>query len=295
MELTNSRATFGLNTQASPSSSNVTGSVKIGPANQSIAYPDADVAYSVRAIFAGSGEMLSIDLSDNDTTGSDTFVAGAAQVETATAVGTITLAGNAEVVVTATGMAGTPKTILVPVALDDTATVWAGKVRAALADDAAVSAMFDVGGLIANIRLTRKPSASFNVPGGVLNLFHANIANLNIALDNGTCTGITTAGTSADTTAGVISEGVKIYDDATDFEGNALPVAAKINAIQFDVGDPPDGNMVITDTANTITAGPSESLIMARRTGSVGLGDGITATADGGIADLTITVIGTTA
>jgi hypothetical protein len=121
----------------------------------------------------------------------------AAQVETATAAGTITGAGNAAVVVTAAGMTGSPKTINVAVAENDTAATWAGKVRSALAADTAVAALFDVGGLTTSIVLTRKTPA-------------ANDATLNISLDNGTCTGITTAASSANTTAGVAYDTVSI-------------------------------------------------------------------------------------
>ena len=115
---------------------------------------------------------------------------GTAQVETATVVGTVTLAGNASVVVTATGMTGSPKTIAVAVALEDTATLVAGKIRTALSADTAVSGLFTVGGTGATVVLTKKVAS-------------ANDTALNVATDNDTCTGLTTAATSVDTTAGV--------------------------------------------------------------------------------------------
>lgn len=119
------------------------------------------------------------------------------QAETATAVGTITGNGNASVVVTAAGMTGTPKTIDVAVLSSDVASAWAAKVRTALGLDAAVIALFTVGGTGAEITLTRKTAADDD-------------ASLNIALDNGTCTGITTAASSVDTTAGVAADTVSI-------------------------------------------------------------------------------------
>jgi hypothetical protein len=115
---------------------------------------------------------------------------GTKQVETATAAGTITLAGNASVVVTMAGMANSPKTIAVPVALSDTAAIWAGKVRAALTADVDVAAKLTITGATTAIIATCRAAA-------------ANDATLNIRLDNGTCTGITTAATSANTTAGI--------------------------------------------------------------------------------------------
>jgi hypothetical protein len=120
-----------------------------------------------------------------------------AQVETATAAGTITQSGNATITVTAAGMTGTPKAISVAVLNTDTADVWAGKVRTALAADAAVAALFNVSGATDKIILTRKTPA-------------ADDGTLNIASTNGTCLGITPAGTSANTTTGVPYDTVSI-------------------------------------------------------------------------------------
>ena len=119
-----------------------------------------------------------------------TITAAVAQVETATALGTISTAGNAAVVITGDGIVGSPLTVNVAVALNDTAATWAGKVRTALDATAAVANLYTVGGSTTAITLTRR------VPT-------ADDATLNISLDNGTCAGITTAATSADTTAGV--------------------------------------------------------------------------------------------
>lgn len=117
---------------------------------------------------------------------------GTAQVETATVVGTIDVAGagDAEVIVTAAGMTNSPKAVSVAVANDDTDAQVATKIRAALALDADVSAFFTISGAGADVILTRRAAAD-------------NDATLNIAIDNDTCTGLTAAPTSADTTAGV--------------------------------------------------------------------------------------------
>ncbi len=116
-------------------------------------------------------------------------VAGVAQVETATLVGgpvTSTMA----TIVTAAGMTGTPKTVLVDVLAGDTAAQVAGKIRTALAADVDVAAFFTVGGASATVALTALTAA-------------ADDATLNIATDNDTCGGLTAAPTSVDTTAGV--------------------------------------------------------------------------------------------
>jgi len=120
-----------------------------------------------------------------------------AQVETATVVGTITGSGNAAVIVTAAGMTGSPKTIQVAVLVNDTASQVAGKIRTALGLDAAVVALFAVSGATDKVILTRLAPA-------------ANDATINIAIDNGTCTGLTPAASSANTTAGVVSDSVSV-------------------------------------------------------------------------------------
>ena len=53
---------------------------------------------------------------------------GSVQIETATASGTITGDGDAEVIVTAAAVEGSPKTLSVAVLNGDTASDWAGKV-----------------------------------------------------------------------------------------------------------------------------------------------------------------------
>lgn len=75
------------------------------------------------------------------------------------------------------------------VAADNAAAV-ATKIRAALTADTDVGGFFTISGTGADIIATAKTAA-------------ANDATMNISVDNGTCTGLTTAATSADTTAGV--------------------------------------------------------------------------------------------
>ena len=111
------------------------------------------------------------------------------QVETGTVIGTITQSGNASVTVTAFGMGNSPKTIPVAVTLSDTASIVGGLIRTALAFDSDIAAMFLVSGTGANVVLTKHLAA-------------ANDSTLNIAIDNGTCTGLTAAPTSTNTLAG---------------------------------------------------------------------------------------------
>jgi hypothetical protein len=112
------------------------------------------------------------------------------QVETATAVGTISTSGNAAVIVTAAGMTGSPITLSVAVLENDTASQVAAKIITALGLNAVIAALFTIGGTGATVTLTNKSYA-------------ADDNTLNISIDNDTCVGLTTAGTSANTTAGV--------------------------------------------------------------------------------------------
>jgi len=144
-------------------------------------------------------------------------VVGTLQVETATVAGTIDVAGagNATVVVTAAGMTGSPVTLAVAVANNDTAAQVAGKIKTAMGLDAGIAAWFTIGGADAVIILTRKAAT-------------ANDATMNVSIDNGTCTGLTTAATSDDTTAGVVG------DDASAIAGKirvALAADAAVIAL----------------------------------------------------------------
>jgi hypothetical protein len=118
--------------------------------------------------------------------------AGVQQIETGTVVGTIGAsgAGNATVIVTSSFLTGSPLTTPVAVANNDTAAQVAGKIRAALGAITAITDVFVVGGSSAAVTLSKIVAA-------------ANDATLNININNGTCSGLTAAPTSADTLAGV--------------------------------------------------------------------------------------------
>lgn len=136
----------------------------------------------------------------NDATLNISILGAASGITTATTsanttAGTVTSL-TAAVVVTAAGVTGSPITLSVSVANGDTASTWAGKVRNAISGNTAISAVYNTGGSGAAITLTAKTAA-------------ANDATLNISLDNGNSTGITTEMTSADTTSGVSGTGAK--------------------------------------------------------------------------------------
>jgi predicted secreted protein len=118
---------------------------------------------------------------------------GTFQVETATVVGTITTTGDATFTVTSTGVAGTPVAVTVPVVDDDTPSMVAAKARAAIGANAAITALYHVGGSGAEVVLTRKAAV-------------ANVADLNIEYDNDTCAGLTPDATSDNTVVGGLAE-----------------------------------------------------------------------------------------
>jgi len=222
MNLATTRATFGLNSRATPVKSGTNGTVQIGENNETLTLSSATKIVSFDAVIAGASSLV-VDVSDLDNTGSTSWTAGNAQVETATAAGTITGTGNATVVVTSSGMTGSPLTVSVAVTSGDTASVWAGKVRTALAANATIADRFTISGTTTAIVLTRKPLVTYTLNGSSVPIYTANDATLNVSLDNGTCTGITTASTSANTTAAVATAGANAPDlDGTDFEGEPV-------------------------------------------------------------------------
>jgi hypothetical protein len=175
-----------------------------------------------------------------------------AQVETATAAGTVTTGGNAAVTVTS-ALFEEDIVLAVPVELDDAANDIAAAIRTALAANADIAAHFTVSGESAAVILTAKVPA-------------ANDTTLNIAIADGTgegaSVGVTTAANSANTTAGVpydqISVGwgdkfglpylleadeqviVKLFGKSAD-TGTVTPDDDEIEKNVFDPNGTPDG------------------------------------------------------
>lgn len=210
------------------------GAVTIGVGQTQMNFADADVAYSLRAIIADPSSDFVLYPFTGSTTGSASWTAGAAQVLTVTASGTITASGDAEVVVEDPLLSGGSKAIAVAVANGDIASAWAAKVRAALAADTDISGVYSISGTGTTITLTAKPSA---VISGV-SIHKANSLSRQITLDNSTCSGITFAG-STTTTSGVATSGVFIYDGGEDFEGDSIAALSDIQGflIQNSGGD----------------------------------------------------------
>ncbi|MHC1772952.1 MAG: hypothetical protein AB9907_14725 [Flexilinea sp.] len=122
------------------------------------------------------------------------------QVETATAAGTVTTAGNALITVTS-ALLEEAEAVDVPVVLSDNAAAIALAIRTALAANENIAAHFTVSGDAAAVILTAKVAAG-------------NDSTLNIAIDDGTgegaSEGVTAAATSANTTAGVAVDQISV-------------------------------------------------------------------------------------
>jgi hypothetical protein len=209
----NPRGFHGLITTGTPVKTQVSNTQEVGYGSTQVSLTGATIAYCVSATMATAGDEFTIDTTTGIAATLDTPVS---QVETATAVGTITGTGNATVVVTGARITGSPVTLSVAVLNTDTASTWANKVRTALEANLPISSVYTVGGTGATITLTETAPAN-------------NDATLNISLDNGTCTGITTAASSTNTTTGV--GGVSITNstgDGNDFEGVELPLSTLV-------------------------------------------------------------------
>jgi hypothetical protein len=176
----------------------VTGQVKLGQLASRFTFPAGAKILSRNLESYGDGNAPTLSLSTGYASVGAAYVPSAAQVEQATAVGTITLAGNAAITVTGAGIVGSPLTISVPVALGDTASVWAEKVKNALLANSAINSVYNVIGSTIYIFFVRDEKTPYG---------HPNDTTLNIAIANGTCSGITAAPTSTTIVSGAVASG----------------------------------------------------------------------------------------
>jgi len=131
---------------------------------------------------------------------------GVRQRERTQAVGTVTTAGTANIVVTYPGLDGSPLTIPFDVEVGDTNGQWVEKARIALSESYEISMYFDVqveSGT--NISLVRRSPWSVQVGGSAFN----------IAIDKGTSNGIVDDPTSVNNRSAVdwdLLSSVVVYD-----------------------------------------------------------------------------------
>jgi len=250
------RAYTGLNATAQPTSDGVDGLFTIGQSSTM-----ATLASATHAVVLG----VEVDASYTVSLAATTLVptlsgAGQAQVETTQAVGTITANGFATVTVTGDDITGSPLAISVAVANTDNASTWAGKVRTALNATTAITSLYTVGGSTDTITLTRTVA-------------RYNDATLNIALANGTCTGITEDATSTSTTAGINPAKCWRISGTTyageDFEGVDIPTIGNYYGIQIRNTAGADGTLISCGADWADFVGPLETLQKSVTTGYI--------------------------
>jgi hypothetical protein len=272
---------YGSSFSATPTSSLTTGTFVIGAAATQQSFTTADIGYAISAKLTTSSTTATLDVQTGVCTGSATYVAGVAQVETATVVAAAGATSSGDCIVTVTGSAltGSPLAVTIPLTTSaNTAALVASALAAGLKANAAISEKYTVTSSADNIVLTVKADANGN--------FAANDSTLNIAIPSGL--GITAASTSTDTTAGVASSGVQVLDgDGKDFEGVTIPSMARIYALEINVTS---GSATATNGTQVLTL-PCKIWNTSGITGSMLTADlVITATSAG--TNLTIVAIG---
>ena len=212
-------------------------------------------------LLLSAGKLATASYADNANDVGDSVIVAARtnevlQVETAVVKSddVVTTAGNYSVIVTATGMSNSPKTVGVDVVLDDTASMIADKVRAALAADSDVKAFFNVSGLGTNVTITKKTAA-------------ANIADVNIDLADDVATtavGVTEISTSSNVTDGSIADGYTLkwsdFYDASTARYNRKDGA---DTVKVTVVDLADNNAVIDTVSKAVTIGDATAVAAA--------------------------------
>ena len=192
-------------------------------------FTTADIGYAISSRLTTASTTATLDVQTGVCTGSAAFVAGVAQVETATVVAAAGATSNGNCIVTVTGstLTGSPLAVTIPLTTAaNTATLVASALAAGLNANTAIAAKYSVASSGAIILLTVKADANGN--------YLANDGTLNIAIPGGL--GITAEATSTNTTTGVASSGVQVLDgDGKDFEGLTLPSMARIYALEINV------------------------------------------------------------
>lgn len=222
---------YGSSFSATPASSLTTGTFVIGTASTQQSFTTADIGYAISAKLTTSSTTATLDVQTGVCTGSATYVAGVAQVETATVDtvygGGATSTGNCIVTVTGAALTGSPLAVTIPLTPSaNTKALVASALALGLNANASIAEKYTVTSSGVNIVLTVKPDANGN--------YIANDSTLNIAIPEGL--GIIAAPTSADATAGVASSGVQVLDgDGKDFEGVTIPSMARLYALEINV------------------------------------------------------------
>lgn len=216
MDFSNILGTLSLGAIGTAERSGSSGTITVGLKNLNVRYAEASHSIWVRRLRIFGDTTITITPGTGFTAILDGYTAPIAQVETATAAGTISAAGYATATVTGAGLAE-PEEVRFAVALSDTASAWAAKARTAIGANSTISAKYTVSGSGTSIVLTRI----------VDDYGFANDTTMNIALADDTSAGITEAATSANTTAGELADGALVDEiNNWDAEGLEIPYTA---------------------------------------------------------------------
>ena len=281
MAISAAQTITGSNCQGQATSSLVTGIVQIGASQTATQFTTADIGYAIGVEIVASGGSVAIDLQTGIATPSAAYVAGTAQVETATVVAAAgcTSNGTCSLTFTSAAVTGSPLTVVVQLTTaSNSATLVAAALAAGLAANTAIAAVWTVTSSGADIINTRKSDAN--------GYKYANESGTNIAIPAGL--GITAAPTSTNTTAGVVSSGVRVLDgDGKDFEGVTLVSMARLYSLEVNVTSGTAGAGNGTDVFHLPakvwnTTGITDTLLTAD----------LTLTSSAAATNLTITAIG---
>ena len=230
MAISSAQAIYGFNCIGTFADTDLqAGSVQVGPSQKSVSLSTGTIGYGVKAELTTSTNTLTLDVQTNTASGT-AYVAGTAQVETATVVAAsgCTSNGNCSLTFTSAAVTGSPLTVVVALTTaSNTATLVAAALAAGLAANTAIAAVWTVTSSVANILFTRIVDAN--------GYKYANEAGTNLAIPAGL--GLTAAATSANTTAGVVTSGTSITvgGDTKDFRGAALTSITTLQGVLIDV------------------------------------------------------------
>ena len=283
MAISAAQTITGSNCQGQATSALVSGINQIGASQTAVQFPTADIGYAIGIEFVASGGTATIDLQSGVATGSAAYVAGTAQVETATVVAAsgATSNGNCSLTFTSAAVTGSPLTVVVALTTaSNTSTLVAAALAAGLAANTAIAAVWTVTSSAADIIMTRKSDAN--------GYKYANEANTNLAIPAGL--GITAAPTSTTLPSGVVSSGVNVTDgDGKDFEGVTLVSMARMYGLEINVTS--GAATAANSTASEAYKLPAKFWNSNGITGTTITGD-LVLTSTAAATNLTVTVIG---
>ena len=294
MNISSAKTSYSIAASATPSRAGSFGTTNLGGSGKGD-FTDSDQVYQTHIVLAGAANA-SLDLTTGAASG-DAWTPPTRQVETTTAVGTVTTAGNATVTVTAAGLTGSPLAISVPVLLDDTPALVGSRIRTALNNNSDITALFEVSGTNDSIVLTRNALATYTLGTTVIAMAHPDDATLNIAIANDTSVGITPDADSTNTTPGVAAAGAYITNNDVDFEGFSLDSPSAIYALLIDHSTTDDAGQTLDYVIGTEYAGRlaasvgANSAVLLNRPDSASILDTLTLVASGETGLVKVTAV----